>query len=197
MENCKRFGRSHYLSSTGMICRMNYAEPTKILACSKHNCQKHIRRTIVMALDTAEKYLSYWMETEGMYRDLWLNWLRLRPNCVARKKERMVCVRRMLVLAPEVFFFNLHSGGWSPNWVHSARRPLTGLLYLPRVIMRMENLVEWMAGEPKYSEKTCPDATLSTTNPTWPDPGLNPGRHGGKPATNCFSYGAAQHQSYT
>jgi hypothetical protein len=23
-----------------------------------------------------------------------------------------------------VFFFNLHSGGWSLNWVHSARRPL-------------------------------------------------------------------------
>jgi hypothetical protein len=40
------------------------------------------------------------------------------------------------------FFFNSHSGGWSPNWVHSARRPLTGLLYLPRVIVRMENLVE-------------------------------------------------------
>jgi hypothetical protein len=36
-------------------------------------------------------------------------------------------------------------------------------------------------GKPKYSEKTCPDATLSTTNPTWPDPGLNPGRRGGKP----------------
>jgi hypothetical protein len=30
-----------------------------------------------------------------------------------------------------MIFFNLHSGGWSPNWVHSARRPLTGLLYLP------------------------------------------------------------------
>jgi hypothetical protein len=28
------------------------------------------------------------------------------------------------------FFFNLHSWGWSPNWVHSARRPFTGLLYL-------------------------------------------------------------------
>jgi hypothetical protein len=40
------------------------------------------------------------------------------------------------------FFFNSHSGGWSPNWVHSARRPLNGLLYLPRVIMIMEKLVE-------------------------------------------------------
>jgi hypothetical protein len=49
---------------------------------------------------------------------------------------------------------------------------------------------EWQ-GKPKYSEKTCPGATLSTTNPTWPDPGLNLGCCGGKPATNCFSYGAA------
>jgi hypothetical protein len=38
---------------------------------------------------------------------------------------------------------------------------------------------------------TCPSATLSTTNPTWPDPGLNPGCRGGKPATNRLSYGTA------
>jgi hypothetical protein len=29
---------------------------------------------------------------------------------------------------------------------------------------------EWQE-KPKYSEKTCPNATLSTTNPTWPGPG--------------------------
>jgi hypothetical protein len=46
-------------------------------------------------------------------------------------------------------------------------------------------------GKPKYSEKPCPSATLSTTNPTWQDPGSNPGRRVGKPATNRFSYGAA------
>jgi hypothetical protein len=34
---------------------------------------------------------------------------------------------------------------------------------------------------------------LSTTNPTWPDPGSNPGRRGGKPATNRLCYGAAQY----
>jgi hypothetical protein len=39
---------------------------------------------------------------------------------------------------------------------------------------------DWQ-GKPKYSDKTCPSATLSTTNPTWLDLGLNPGR-GGKPA---------------
>jgi hypothetical protein len=49
---------------------------------------------------------------------------------------------------------------------------------------------DWQ-GKPKYSEKTCPSAILSTTNPTWPDSGANPGRRGGKPATNRLSYGAA------
>jgi hypothetical protein len=46
-------------------------------------------------------------------------------------------------------------------------------------------------GKPKYSEKTCPSATLSTTNPTWPDSSSNAGRRGGKPATNRLSYGTA------
>jgi hypothetical protein len=42
----------------------------------------------------------------------------------------------------EEFFFNSHSGRWSPYWVHSTQRPLNGLLYLPWVIVMMENLVE-------------------------------------------------------
>jgi hypothetical protein len=50
--------------------------------------------------------------------------------------------------------------------------------------------VNWQ-GKPKYLEKTCPSATLSTTNPTWPDLGSNPGRRGGKPASNRLSYGTA------
>jgi hypothetical protein len=50
---------------------------------------------------------------------------------------------------------------------------------------------DWQ-GKPKYSEKPFPSATLSTTNPTWPDPGSNPGRRGGKPATNRLSHGAAK-----
>jgi hypothetical protein len=49
---------------------------------------------------------------------------------------------------------------------------------------------EYWQVKPKYSENTCPSATLSTTNPTWLDPGLNPGRRGGKPTTNRLSYGA-------
>jgi hypothetical protein len=37
-------------------------------------------------------------------------------------------------------------------------------------------------------EKTSASATLSITNPTLPDLGSNPARHGGKPVTNCPSY---------
>jgi hypothetical protein len=52
--------------------------------------------------------------------------------------------------------------------------------------------MEWeLAGETEYSEKTFPSAILSTTNPTWPDLESNPGRRGGKPATNRLSYSTA------
>jgi hypothetical protein len=43
-------------------------------------------------------------------------------------------------------------------------------------------------GKPKYSEKTCPHATLFT-NPTWLDLGSNSGRRGGNWATNRLTYG--------
>jgi hypothetical protein len=91
-----------------------------------------------------------------------------------------------------ICFFYSHSGGWSPNRVHSSRRPLTGRLYLPGWLWwwRIWWNEDWQ-GKPKYSEKTCPSATWSTTNPTWPDPGSNPGRRGGKPATNRLSYDTA------
>jgi hypothetical protein len=45
----------------------------------------------------------------------------------------------------------------------------------------------FLQGKPKYSEKTCPSATLSTTNPTW----INPGLRGERPATNRLSHGTA------
>jgi hypothetical protein len=58
-----------------------------------------------------------------------------------RKQDGRVSIE-IISLKIMLINVNLHSGGWSPNWVHSARRPLTGLLYLPRMIVRMENLVE-------------------------------------------------------
>jgi hypothetical protein len=44
-------------------------------------------------------------------------------------------------------------------------------------------------------EKNCPSATLSTTNPTWIDSGVNPGLRGERPATNDLSHGTA-HQKF-
>jgi hypothetical protein len=47
-------------------------------------------------------------------------------------------------------------------------------------------------GKPKFSEKTCLSATFVHHKiPHDRDSGLNPGRRGGKPATNRLSYGAA------
>jgi hypothetical protein len=43
-------------------------------------------------------------------------------------------------------------------------------------------------GKTKYSEKTCRSAALSTTNPTWPELGSNPGHRGWKPATYRLSW---------
>jgi hypothetical protein len=40
-------------------------------------------------------------------------------------------------------------------------------------------------------EETCSSATLSTTNPTWTDPGSNPGLRGGRPAANRLSHATA------
>jgi hypothetical protein len=66
------------------------------------------------------------------------------------------------------FFLNSHSGGWSPNWVHSVRRPLKWPI-VPASGDYDDGEFGGMKigkGKPKYSEKTCPSATLSTTNPT-------------------------------
>jgi hypothetical protein len=49
-----------------------------------------------------------------------------------------------------------------------------------------------LTGENRRTQrKTCPIATLSTTNPTWIDPGANPGLRGERPATNDLSHGTA------
>jgi hypothetical protein len=91
-----------------------------------------------------------------------------------------------------VLISNSHSGGWSPNWVHSARRPLLAYCTCPGWLcgFRIWWNENWQ-GKPKYSAETCPSAILSTTNPTWPDPGANPGRCSGKPATSRLSCGTA------
>jgi hypothetical protein len=64
---------------------------------------------------------------------------------------------------------------------------IPGLLYLPRVIVRMEKLVEWtiLAGEIEVLVEILSRRHFVHHKSHLPDPG------GGKPATNRFSYGAA------
>jgi hypothetical protein len=50
-----------------------------------------------------------------------------------------------------------------------------------------------LAGETEVRGENLPQRHFCPSqNPTRPDPGLNPGRRGGEPATNRLSYGAAQ-----
>jgi hypothetical protein len=66
----------------------------------------------------------------------------------------------------------------------------------PRVIVKMimEKQMECrLAGETQVlGENVSQRQFCPSQNPTWPDPSLNPGRRGGKPATNRLSYCAAE-----
>jgi hypothetical protein len=72
------------------------------------------------------------------------------------------------------------------GWDYISELPsLTDILFIPQMIWVGER--RWNdtdRGKPKTRRKTCPRATLSTTNPTWIDPGANPGLCGQNPATN-------------
>jgi hypothetical protein len=91
------------------------------------------------------------------------------------------------------FFFNLCGGTLGTAATHSPIVPAPDdrLGWLWRNWWNKD----WQR-KPKYSEKPCPSSTLSTTSPTFLYQVLNPGRRGGKPATDLLSYGAASVSCY-
>jgi hypothetical protein len=71
-----------------------------------------------------------------------------------------------------------------------------GILCQPRVIMAMEKLGECLARETEVLGENLPSAALSTTNPTC-CPDANPGRRGGKSASNRLSYDTSSESIYS
>jgi hypothetical protein len=71
-------------------------------------------------------------------------------------------------------------------------RPRTGLLFIPQMIYDWKTTVEWYwQGNRRTRRKTCPSATMSTTNPTRTDPAAIPGLRGERSATNRLIHGTA------
>jgi hypothetical protein len=97
---------------------------------------------------------------------------------------RIHCLSRFLIY---VFFYLVYEA------IGTAATP--GLLCQPRVIVKIivEKKMECrLAGEIQVLGENLPQRHFCPSQtPTWPDQGLNPGRRGGKPATNRLSYGAA------
>jgi hypothetical protein len=76
----------------------------------------------------------------------------------------------------------------------SEMRPPKGLLFISQVMYEYGE-ARWNntdRGNRRTRRKTCHSATWSSTNPTWTNPGANPGLCGEKPATNRLSYGTAR-----
>jgi hypothetical protein len=94
-----------------------------------------------------------------------------------------------IVLCPHIFFF------YYLVYEAIGTAATLGLLCQPRVLVKMivEKEMECrLAGETEVLGENLPQRHFyPSQNLTWPDPGLNPGRRGGKPATNRLNYGAA------
>jgi hypothetical protein len=80
--------------------------------------------------------------------------------------------------------------GW--DYVSEMWSPM-GLSLIPQMIY-VYGVSQWNdidRANWRTQRKTCIITSLFNTNPTWADPGVNPGLHIEGPATNRLSHGAA------
>jgi hypothetical protein len=79
--------------------------------------------------------------------------------------------------------------GWECLWTAATIEPI---VHPSGDILAWRAMVEWYwQGKAKNSEKICPSATLSTTNLTWTDLGMNPSICNEKLVAKCLSDGVA------
>jgi hypothetical protein len=134
---------------------------------------------------TNTAYIEFLLHTQNGMRQCHLftkteNWMTQQPNCYIYDLP-LSTAKQVSTAIPIHFFFLVCVAA--------------GLLCQPRVIVKMvvEKQIECrLAGETEDLGENLPHRHFCPSqNPTWRDPGLNPGRRDGKPATNRLSYGAA------
>jgi hypothetical protein len=78
-------------------------------------------------------------------------------------------------------------------WDYVSEQWTNGPIVHPQMMIVWRATVEWhWQIKQENPERTCPSATLSTTNPIWTEPGENLGLRGEKSATNRLTHGTAK-----
>jgi hypothetical protein len=89
--------------------------------------------------------------------------------CMYGEYSYSLTLPRIFYGIQQPFFFNSNSGGWSPTGcTRHVGHQLASCTCPGWLWWRFGWNYDWQ-GKPKYSGKTWPSATFSTTNPTWPD----------------------------
>jgi hypothetical protein len=116
--------------------------------------------------------------------------------CKGRTKKTQM---HFIIMTSTLQFTIIWKSVFSPPEVEVGTRPKRGCLltlayyaYLRWYEFGERRWNDILTGENRrIRRKTCPSATLSTTNPAWIDPGANPGLSDERPATNDLSHGTA------
>jgi hypothetical protein len=148
------------------------------------------------------EYLIFWSLEEGVpekvlepfqdRRCMLVEWIYSSVYSILKHWGTVYLFSQILSTCSDIMSFSfliwIVGGGVESNWLHSALRPQIGLLCQPRVIMMMEKLVEWwLARETEVLGENLPRYCFVHHKPHMLCPDANPGRRGGKPATNRWA----------